>query len=135
MPPSGAPRIGFDGRYVVFESLATTLVAGDTNQRRDVFLRDVQLSTTTRVSVATSGAQSDRDATAAEHQRRRRSRQLPVGCDYLDAGPDPLACDPALLACRACLRAHGRDLDDDASGYSRGRFARLVRRGGRSGIG
>jgi hypothetical protein len=33
---SAAPRISGDGRYVVFESAATSLVAGDTNQRRDI---------------------------------------------------------------------------------------------------
>ncbi|MCA9310404.1 MAG: PD40 domain-containing protein [Phycisphaerales bacterium] len=47
-----------DGRYVVFESAATNLVTGDTNNDRDLFLRDLQLSTTQRISVATGGAQA-----------------------------------------------------------------------------
>src|SRR5207247_4042155 len=32
------PRISRDGRYVVFQSSATNLIAGDTNDREDVFL-------------------------------------------------------------------------------------------------
>ncbi len=50
-----------DGRYVAFESAATTLVAGDTNGTWDVFVRDRLLGTTERVSVATDGAQADAD--------------------------------------------------------------------------
>src|SRR5262249_47263712 len=37
---------------------ATNLVTGDTNGVRDVFLRDLVLGTTTRVSVSASGAQA-----------------------------------------------------------------------------
>ncbi|HEY5602770.1 MAG TPA: hypothetical protein VIM41_06645 [Gammaproteobacteria bacterium] len=51
-------RISNDGRYVVFSSLATNLVAGDTNVAEDVFVRDRTLNTTTRVSVSSSGAQT-----------------------------------------------------------------------------
>ncbi|MBM7788417.1 TolB-like translocation protein [Tenggerimyces flavus] len=46
-----------NGRYVTFRSVASNLVAGDTNETADVFLRDRQAATTTRVSVSTSGAQ------------------------------------------------------------------------------
>jgi len=35
-----SPAISADGRFVAFESEATNLVTGDTNERRDVFLRD-----------------------------------------------------------------------------------------------
>ena len=38
---SGYPAISGDGRHVVFESLATNLVPGDTNQRQDTFVRDL----------------------------------------------------------------------------------------------
>jgi len=37
---SHSPSISADGRYVVFESYATTLVSGDTNGDWDVFVRD-----------------------------------------------------------------------------------------------
>lgn len=54
-----SPTISNDGRYVVFTSNASNLVANDTNNVHDVFVRDMQLNETTRVSVATGGAQAD----------------------------------------------------------------------------
>lgn len=45
------PRISADGRFVVFESSATTLVPDDTNYRQDIFVHDLQTGTTERVSV------------------------------------------------------------------------------------
>jgi Tol biopolymer transport system component len=47
-----------DGRYVVFKSQATTLVAGDTNGAQDIFLRDRRLGTTTRINVGPGGVQA-----------------------------------------------------------------------------
>ena len=52
---STSPQISADGRYVIFVSGATSLVANDTNGLFDVFLRDLDLQTTTRVSVMTNG--------------------------------------------------------------------------------
>ena len=58
------PVISADGRLVAFESAATNLekpgVLGkstDTNKARDVFLRDLEEKTTTRISVSTDGRQ------------------------------------------------------------------------------
>ncbi len=51
--------ISANGRYVVFRSNATNLVAGDTNAVEDVFVRDTQLNTTTRVSISTGGSEGD----------------------------------------------------------------------------
>jgi Tol biopolymer transport system component len=48
-------RITPDGRYVVFTSSAEDLVAADTNQRDDVFRRDLLTSTTVLVSINTAG--------------------------------------------------------------------------------
>ncbi|MET8147682.1 TolB family protein [Actinoplanes sp. NPDC049668] len=59
---SYAPSISDDGRYVSFASDAADLVAGDSNGRRDVFVRDLTGATTTRVSLAPSGAQGTRDS-------------------------------------------------------------------------
>jgi Tol biopolymer transport system component len=56
---SGHPSISADGRYVAFYSFGTTLVSPDTNQDRDVFVRDRQSDTTERVSVSTSGVQGN----------------------------------------------------------------------------
>ena len=49
--------ISFDGRFVAFAANAENMVPGDTNGATDVFVRDRQAGTTTRVSVATGGAQ------------------------------------------------------------------------------
>lgn len=52
---SFSPCISADGRFVAFQSAATNLVAGDTNQVDDVFLHDLRTHTTVRVSVGTTG--------------------------------------------------------------------------------
>jgi Tol biopolymer transport system component len=56
---SGEPSITADGGAVVFQSAASNLVAGDGNFATDVFLHDRDDDTTTRVSVATGGAQAE----------------------------------------------------------------------------
>ena len=48
------PALSADGRFVVFSSAATNLVSGDSNGANDVFVRDRQANTTTRVSVGLS---------------------------------------------------------------------------------
>ncbi|MBF0158254.1 MAG: DUF4347 domain-containing protein [Magnetococcales bacterium] len=53
------PSISADGRYVAFWSFADNLVSGDTNQRADVFVRDRQNNTVTRISVSSSGAEGN----------------------------------------------------------------------------
>ncbi len=59
------PAISADGRFVVFLSAASNLIAGDTNGRVDVFVRDRQNGTTERVSVSTGGVQADQDCVQA----------------------------------------------------------------------
>jgi Tol biopolymer transport system component len=56
---STAGGISANGRYVVFQSDAPNLVAGDTNRVSDVFLHDRVTGTTTRVSVSSSGRQAN----------------------------------------------------------------------------
>jgi hypothetical protein len=51
------PAVAGNGRYIAFSSLSSNLVAADTNASIDVFVRDLQLNTTTRVSLTTSGVQ------------------------------------------------------------------------------
>ena len=51
--------ISADGRYVAFNSLATNLVAGDTNGKVDIFVRDRQTGTTERVSVDSAGVEGN----------------------------------------------------------------------------
>lgn len=56
---SHSPSISADGRYVAFETNASTLVPGDTNGMGDVFVRDRRSGSTGRVSVSTGGRQGD----------------------------------------------------------------------------
>ena len=56
---SYAPSISADGRFVAFYSDAPDLVPGDTNGWGDIFLRDRQLGTTTRISVSSAGVQGN----------------------------------------------------------------------------
>ena len=69
------PAISADGRFVAFNSLASNLVAGDSNNLcdndfndtyhencDDLFVHDRQTGATTRVSVASSGAQANAES-------------------------------------------------------------------------
>ncbi|MFC6016429.1 TolB family protein [Plantactinospora solaniradicis] len=56
------PVISADGRYVSFATDATNLVADDTNDTEDVFVRDLWTGVTSRVSVSGAGAQADAPA-------------------------------------------------------------------------
>jgi len=62
---SAAPSISSSGRYVAFESTAANLVGGDTNAKKDVFLRDGEERTTERVSMGSGGAQGNGDSYGA----------------------------------------------------------------------
>lgn len=54
-----SPRaISENGRYVVFASSSSNLVPGDTNEVADIFLHDQLSGTTTRVNVASNGAEA-----------------------------------------------------------------------------
>ena len=57
--PARFPSISADGRFVTFESSASNLVPGDTNNSTDVFVYDRQTDTIERVSVATGGTQGN----------------------------------------------------------------------------
>ncbi|MFI2618386.1 RICIN domain-containing protein [Streptomyces sp. NPDC018584] len=60
---SSAPSISSDGRHVSFASHASNLVAGDTNGKEDVFLRDRRAGTIERVSLSRGGGQGNAYAT------------------------------------------------------------------------
>ncbi len=53
------PDISDDGRYVAFDSDARNLVPDDTNGKKDIFVHDRQTGDTERVSVSSSGEQTD----------------------------------------------------------------------------
>jgi hypothetical protein len=54
-----SPATSASGRYVLFTSAAATLVGGDTNRVSDIFMRDRQTGTTTRVSLSSTGVQAN----------------------------------------------------------------------------
>lgn len=59
---SGKPSISADGRFVAFESNATNLVPGDTNNGSDIFVRDTKTGVTSRVDVGPLGVQANSES-------------------------------------------------------------------------
>ena len=60
------PVISADGRYVAFESDASTLVTGDTLGHKDIFRHDTQTGTTIRVSVKSDGTEANGSSYVAD---------------------------------------------------------------------
>jgi Tol biopolymer transport system component len=56
---SDRQSISADGRWVVFQSIASNLVAGDANGFYDVFVRDLTTGTVERISVDSAGTEAD----------------------------------------------------------------------------
>lgn len=59
---SDLAAISANGRYIVFSSIASNLVAGDTNEMVDVFVRDLEAGTTELISAASNNSQSNNDS-------------------------------------------------------------------------
>jgi Tol biopolymer transport system component len=59
------PALSADGRFVAFRSTASNLVPGDTNRVQDVFVRDRRAGTTTRISVAGDGSETNGESGGA----------------------------------------------------------------------
>lgn len=59
---SYSPALSVDGTIIAFVSRATNLIAGDTNLKADVFLKDLKRNTIQRVSVSSHGVQADGDS-------------------------------------------------------------------------
>ena len=53
------PDISGDGQYVVFRSISSTLVPGDTNNKVDIFVKEIATGKIVRVSVDSSGLESN----------------------------------------------------------------------------
>ena len=56
---STCAQVSTNGRYVVFQSDASDLFAGDTNSASDIFVRDLQAGTNILVSVADDGSNAN----------------------------------------------------------------------------
>jgi Tol biopolymer transport system component len=62
---SYVPVLSANGRFVAFDSAASNLVPGDTNDSTDVFVHDRRLGATRRVSVGPNGRQGNDGSTYA----------------------------------------------------------------------
>ena len=60
---STAPGVTTNGRHVVFSSVATDLVTGDTNGRSDIFLRDIAFKKTKIVTKSYTGGPANGNST------------------------------------------------------------------------
>jgi Tol biopolymer transport system component len=60
-----SPVLSPNGRYVAFESTATNLVAEDTNDHNDVFVKDLTTGETVLASAGSSGTQGNADSCCA----------------------------------------------------------------------
>lgn len=85
---SDKPSISADGRYVAFASSAPDLVPGDTNGRRDIFVRDMLTGTTERVSTASDGTQSLHDCDSPSISPDGRYVVFDSQSDLLASGAD-----------------------------------------------
>jgi hypothetical protein len=93
---SSGPSVSDDGRFVSFASDANNLVPNDTNGVKDVFVRDRQANTTTRVSVATGGGQGTGASSMAQISANGRfvvfasaSALVPDDTHTCEIVPDP----------------------------------------------
>jgi hypothetical protein len=99
--PSHEPKISADGRWIVYESEASNLVSGDTNDVTDVFLFDRQIGSTTRVSVASGGAQqADLASLAPSISADGNVIAFVSASTLLSTEPDTLTCERAPPACK-----------------------------------
>ena len=97
---SEEPSLSADGRFVAFESVASNLVAGDTNGSIDIFVRDTCVgapagcvASTVRVSVASDGSQSTSHSFEPSISADGRFVAFSSGSENLVAGDTNLALD------------------------------------------
>ncbi len=87
------PSTSGDARFVAFASDASDLVLNDTNGVSDVFVRDRLNGTTERVSISTSGQQSDLQSLHASISEDGRFVAFTSFATNLEAGDLNQACD------------------------------------------
>ena len=75
-----------DGRYVLFSSNATNLVAGDTNSAGDIFIKDLQSGAVQRVSTGSNGEQADNGSNDARFSADGRLLVFTSNASNLVAG-------------------------------------------------
>lgn len=151
--PNGASQMGYpspDGRWIVYASAATDIVAGDSNGQSDVFLLDMLAGRTELVSVSTAGAQGNSfsgwpqvDSTGARIYFQSNSTTLgaPIvpgtsniyvrdrGCvvtRYCSASPSSAGCNAAILGSGTPSATPGSSFHISATDLPRERSAALV---------
>lgn len=102
------PSISADGRYVAFTSVASNLVRGDTNHFVDVFVRDRRSSSTSRLSVSSSGAQGNGNSTETAGSISADGRYVVFGSQAANLVPgDTNATDDVFLRDRGASAGSG----------------------------
>ena len=81
------PTISGNGRFIAFESSASNLVVGDSNGLSDVLVKDRVTGVITRVSVSTTGGQSNGASQNAAISRDGQFTAFDSGANNL-AAPD-----------------------------------------------
>lgn len=117
---SYSPSVSMDGRFVAFESDATNLVLGDTNQWRDVFVLDRAIGVIERISVDSKGAEANgwsRSAAISADGRFVAYQSLANNLveDYLDLVPDVFLRDRQ-TGITLQLSVHSSSMNAKASG-------------------
>lgn len=134
-PANGASSNGVlsaSGRFLAFQSEATNLVPGDNNRVSDVFVRDLVMSRTIRVSVDSSGRQGNGSATAPTISGDGRLIAYTYSGDGFFPGetrdsPDVLLYDRTSGLCEAVsLRADGTEPSSGASAPSISKDGRFI---------
>jgi Tol biopolymer transport system component len=84
--PSFDAKITADGRYVTFTSVATNLVPGDTNNDRDVFVRDLKAGRTWLASSTSDGRPANRTSESGVTSPDGRFVYFASNADNLEEG-------------------------------------------------
>jgi len=118
--PSGAPSVSADGRYVAFDSVAKNLVPGDTNNARDVFVRDLRTDITKMVSVDPAGNPGNGISETPSISADGHFVAFQSHAENLVADDDNLQTDIFVrnLVTGVTVRASLDSLDDDSDGPS-----------------
>ncbi len=119
--------ISADGRFVVFESKADNLVAGDTNGFEDVFLHDRQTGDMIRISVGPGGVEGDGASERAKISQDARYVVFASDAGTLVVGDVPTL---DLVACPTCSGSRDvflYDRDPNGDGTFGAAEARLTR--------
>ncbi len=109
-----------DGRYIVFDTAATNL-ADDEDNETDIFLRDILLNTTTRISIGRSGADASGSSSRPSISGDGRYVVFESNADNLILGDTNSAADIFLLdrsngvKARVSVSATGAELPSASS--------------------